>query len=312
MFPSSRFLIVFLTFVVPTPQVLPPSGNLTIHGRIIDSTGSALPGIEVIVTSDLVKLPRITVTNEEGKYSLSRLSEGQYLIRTEMAGFESKKQEIGIRATTSLTMDITVDVKSGPNCPGVGCLISVPDLVPAGSVPSDPKERLAIAEHLVGRMWGLSAAEARAQIPGKLRPLDADSLPALLLALEDPDAQMRQNGAIVLLNLIGDHSRGTQFKLAVGKILPALIKALEDPDGNVRTWSAESIGEIGPEAGTAVPALVLLLKYDDLASRKSSCTALGKMGSAARAALPYLNEALRDNSDDVQQCARQSIETIQH
>jgi hypothetical protein len=264
----------FLSLVFPTQQVAPPTGNLTIYGRIIDPKGFGIPGIEVIVTRESVKLPRITVTNEEGKYSLSRLSEGHYVIRTEMAGFEPRKQELDILATTSLTMDLTVYPSSPPNCPGLGCSIitSTQDIDPNRKAPPDQKERSAKAEHLVGRMWGLSAAEAKAQVPSHLRAHDKDSLPALLLALEDPDTQMRQNGAIVLVELIADQSKGTAFKAAASESLPVLIKALEDPNDNVRTLSAQAIGEIGPEAASAVPALTKLLKHNDEASRKSVLT----------------------------------------
>jgi HEAT repeat protein len=63
--------------------------------------------------------------------------------------------------------------------------------------------------------------------------------------------------------------------------LPALIAALQDADGSVRAWSAQAIGEIGPDAAQAVPALVMLLGNADEGSRNSACIALYGIGPAA-------------------------------
>jgi HEAT repeat protein len=92
--------------------------------------------------------------------------------------------------------------------------------------------------------------------------------------------------------------------------LPALIMALQDSDQDVRAWSAQAIGDIGPEAATAVPALVNLLSKDSY-SRISVFIALHDIGPVARGALPALKPYLSDPDADVRKMAARAVARIE-
>jgi hypothetical protein len=70
------------------------------------------------------------------------------------------------------------------------------------------------------------------------------AVPALILALEDPDVQMRRNSGVVLLDLAGGMSLGVEKKLDCREAIPALSKALTDSDESVRSWARQAIDEI--------------------------------------------------------------------
>jgi HEAT repeat protein len=130
--------------------------------------------------------------------------------------------------------------------------------------------------------------------------------------LRDNDVRIRRNVALIFNALAGgfrvDELRP---KLDIRNSLPTLLTALDDSDSNVRAWSAQAIGEIGPDAVNAVPALIRLLKNSDEGSRNSACIALRGIGPAAKEALPALDDALSDSSADVRGFARRAIESIQ-
>jgi HEAT repeat protein len=148
--------------------------------------------------------------------------------------------------------------------------------------------------------------QRRGELYGQLRQLGPDALPALAEGLKDPDIQLRKNVAIALNVLAGDWFDRSKPKMDIRAALSALITALRDSDGNVRAWSAQAIGEIGPDAAQAVPALIALLRSEDEGSRNSACIALYGIGLAAKEALPALQKALSDQfMASLLPCARQ-------
>jgi hypothetical protein len=100
----------------------------------------------------------------------------------------------------------------------------------------------------LAREWGVreTAIDALARI-------GPAAIPSLIVALEDPNADVRDRAAQSLARM------GPPAKEAV----PMLIAALEDPDWSVRRSAARALGQIGPEAAPAVPALMQLLKSPD-------------------------------------------------
>jgi HEAT repeat protein len=151
----------------------------------------------------------------------------------------------------------------------------------------------------------------RRDVYRQLRQLGDDALPALARGLGDPDVRLRKNVALALGALAGTWWDRSASRMNIRPILGELIAALDDDDTSVRAWSAQAIGEIGPDAAPAVPALIVLLVNPDEGSRNSACIALHGIGPAARDALPALRKALADPSVDVRRFARRAIERIQ-
>ena len=153
--------------------------------------------------------------------------------------------------------------------------------------------------------------QRRRQLYGQIRNLGKEGVLALSRGLEDQDVQLRKNAALAFNVLAGGWFDSSWPKLNIKAGLPALIAALQDSDGNVRGWSAQAIGEIGPDAASAVPALVTLLSDEDEGSRNSACIALRGIGPVAKEALPQLRKSLADPSKDVRQFAAMAINSIQ-
>jgi hypothetical protein len=292
----------------------------TLHGRVVDSTGARIPGIEILVKESKAGLVRTTLTDETGAYSVPGLPDGVYVIPTELPGFAPTRQQVDLGPNTSNPLDFNLttilSVIPVSECPGRDCGIS------SNSSPPDPaliaaairKTQEAKAERLVGSMWefsmqplGMARGDGRIppnevrrrEIAKQLHELGENAVPALSVALRDPDVLMRRNAALVLAGFDSTTA------------LADLIDALQDADSLVRAWSAQAIGAIGPAAKPAVPALIELLKHGDEAARNSSCIGLRNIGPAASEALPALREALNDPSKDVRGFAQQAIDKIQ-
>jgi HEAT repeat protein len=154
--------------------------------------------------------------------------------------------------------------------------------------------------------------QRRHQLYRDIGQLGADAVPALQRGLRDNDVQIRRNVALIFMQLVSGYwVDEVRQKLDIRNSLPTLLTALDDSDSNVRTWSAQAIGGIGPDAANAVPALIRLLKNNDEGSRNSACIALRGIGPAAKEALPALDDALSDSSENVRRFARRAIESIQ-
>jgi HEAT repeat protein len=152
--------------------------------------------------------------------------------------------------------------------------------------------------------------QRKVEITDQLRAIGKeDAVPALIRALKDPSAQMRQNAELTMIFLAGAYD--AKPKVDIREAIPELIKATEDSDRDVRAWAAGALAEVGAGAKEAVPALVRLLGDSYEGSRNNSCIALRRIGSAASNALPALRNALNDPSSDVRRFARLAIEEIE-
>ena len=134
---------------------------------------------------------------------------------------------------------------------------------------------------------------------------------ALSRALHDDDVHLRKNAALALGALSGGWFDPSWPKLDIRLALPALKTALQDNDSNVRAWSAQAIGNIGPDGEKAVPDLITLLSSPDVGSRNSACIALRGIGPAAKQALPMLTKSLSDPDKDVRRFAALAIASIE-
>ncbi len=137
---------------------------------------------------------------------------------------------------------------------------------------------------------------------------DADpALPALIAALGDPQAAVRQ-AAASSLGLIQVRMRSeSPWRRMPEAAVPALVRLLKDPDSYVRGDAARAVGHFGPAAKSAVSALVEILtdlertdKSDpkrvtpEFLLRISVVRSLGEIGPDARAGVPVLVRALAD------------------
>ena len=86
------------------------AGALT--GQVSDQAGAAVPGATVTITAVGTNLSRTTATDAEGRYVVSGLAPGSYLLRLELSGFRPLTRE-GIRLTTGETIRLDLRLEVG-------------------------------------------------------------------------------------------------------------------------------------------------------------------------------------------------------
>ena len=68
--------------------LLAQQNTAAISGRVLDSSGAAIPGATVVARNIETGLERPSITDETGTYTISLLPIGQYDVSGELAGFK--------------------------------------------------------------------------------------------------------------------------------------------------------------------------------------------------------------------------------
>ena len=76
------FVVALLMPVAPIAQA-----SAVLAGIVSDSSGAALPGVKVTVTT--TNLERSAVTDDQGRYQVAGLPAGTYTVKAELPGFET-------------------------------------------------------------------------------------------------------------------------------------------------------------------------------------------------------------------------------
>jgi len=84
--------------------------------------------------------------------------------------------------------------------------------------------------------------------------------------------------------------------LQAGEALPTLINAIKDSDSMVRAEAAEALGQIDQKSSLAVPALIDALVDEGEDVRRNASLSLSKLGPSAREAVPALSGVLADSN----------------
>ncbi|HVT05400.1 MAG TPA: carboxypeptidase regulatory-like domain-containing protein [Thermoanaerobaculia bacterium] len=102
-----RGLILFLILLISVPLLAQQTG--AIHGTVLAIDGSALPGVTVEASSNVLPQPRVTVTDGAGNYRLPALQPGAYTVQYTLGGM----QTVTRKAEVLLGQDAAADVKMG-------------------------------------------------------------------------------------------------------------------------------------------------------------------------------------------------------
>ena len=103
----SVLLVITFSFSLAAAQVT--TGDLL--GTVSDATGAVLPGVEVTVTHVDTGISRTFITGDEGRYTVSNLSLGDYELVASLPGFQTAVRDginlnIGRRAVVDFTLNI--------------------------------------------------------------------------------------------------------------------------------------------------------------------------------------------------------------
>lgn len=102
----ARILCLCLVFIA-VPLFAQQTG--AIHGKVLATDGSALPGVTVEARSPSLPQPRVTTTGVTGDYRLPALQPGAYTITYTLSGM----QTVTRKAEVIINFDIPLDVKLG-------------------------------------------------------------------------------------------------------------------------------------------------------------------------------------------------------
>jgi outer membrane receptor protein involved in Fe transport len=108
--------LAVLAAVIIASIVLPTAARAqavygSIAGTIEDSTGAALPGVNVTVTSNERKTVDTVVTNSSGLYVKDRLLPGTYTVKAELSGFRPAViSSVKVNVDTQSKVDLKLDV----------------------------------------------------------------------------------------------------------------------------------------------------------------------------------------------------------
>jgi beta-lactamase regulating signal transducer with metallopeptidase domain/HEAT repeat protein len=154
--------------------------------------------------------------------------------------------------------------------------------------PEAPGYAAALAGMLKDDLPSLRANAACFLGNAKLPEGRALTVPALMEALDDPDANVRLAVISALVNI----------KPPAREVVPGVAKRLTDNFSTVQRHAFEIINAYGPEAKAAVPALIAIARDSSASNelRLQAIGALGQIGPNAREAVPVLKKLLEEKA----------------
>src|SRR6267142_1419893 len=103
-------LVLLLAAIGASAQTLDRGA---VHGFVYDTSGSAIPGVKVVLTNPATGLKRELTTNAEGGYDFEALTPGQYTLVFESGNFATYTvKEIGVTIGSSIALDAHMKLKT--------------------------------------------------------------------------------------------------------------------------------------------------------------------------------------------------------
>jgi hypothetical protein len=108
--PLPRFIAAALFFSVAAAIVTAQDSRGAVSGRVLDSSGAAVPGVVVVGQNADTRLPVQDVSDASGNYRLLYLPAGRYAVSAELQGFKKVvRSGIEVRVGDRLTLDLTLE-----------------------------------------------------------------------------------------------------------------------------------------------------------------------------------------------------------
>jgi hypothetical protein len=102
-------LILWLAF--PTAAVLAQQGTTELRGQVVDSQGSVLPGVTLVVRNQDTGVFRQAVSNPDGTYFVSGIIPGPYEISAELEGFKKYvRRDVRLEIGKTTTVDVQLEL----------------------------------------------------------------------------------------------------------------------------------------------------------------------------------------------------------
>ncbi|HEY2933180.1 MAG TPA: carboxypeptidase-like regulatory domain-containing protein [Acidobacteriota bacterium] len=125
-------LVSLILTSILTSSIFAQDPRGTITGRVTDSTGSVVPGVEVRATKLDTGVAATAITNDSGAYALPFLLPGNYRITSELPGFKKYVRD-GVQVRVSETVELNIQMEVGEVTESVIVTAETPLLDVSGS-----------------------------------------------------------------------------------------------------------------------------------------------------------------------------------
>jgi carboxypeptidase family protein len=108
-----KYSVLFcaLILIVAVQGAAAQANRATITGTVTDSSGAAVPGVDVIATNTGTNEATKTISNEDGIYVIPNLFPGQYSVEFQKTGFETfKRPSVTLESTERARIDAVLKV----------------------------------------------------------------------------------------------------------------------------------------------------------------------------------------------------------
>ncbi|HSE15636.1 MAG TPA: carboxypeptidase regulatory-like domain-containing protein [Pyrinomonadaceae bacterium] len=107
----SVFVFSLTALVNVSPVMAQTTGSASLRGTVKDPQGAIIRDAVVTITNERTKDERQTKSSEDGTYTFTALSPGNYTIKTEAQGFKTKTQTgLAIETSDTKGLDISMEV----------------------------------------------------------------------------------------------------------------------------------------------------------------------------------------------------------
>src|SRR5216684_2836436 len=105
--PGALAALTLLALLAMNFSPLYAQGKAALSGVVLDASGKSLPNARVTVRTEAGKVARTTKSDDDGKFSISDLTEGTYSVDAVAPGFSSLTKS-GIRLTSAVNESISL------------------------------------------------------------------------------------------------------------------------------------------------------------------------------------------------------------
>lgn len=100
--------VLFTALLFASPVLAQNVG--TVSGMVKDPQGLALPGASVAIANRVSQTAQETVTDAAGRYTLSNMAFGTYVLKVTLSGFASAEQVVEIRSSVPIARDVELKI----------------------------------------------------------------------------------------------------------------------------------------------------------------------------------------------------------
>jgi len=128
---SAAFAGIILSILASTTSVRGQTNGASIQGTITDQSTAVIPGVKVTATNRDTHMSSSTISDANGKYSFSGLTDGDYVFSAYLKGFSGNEVHRPIAKDSAVQQNFVL--KIGQAVPAI-------QVIPLPGPPDDPDD----------------------------------------------------------------------------------------------------------------------------------------------------------------------------